>query len=282
MNAKEAREQTKLWRQPRLEGVELLHATYVKQTFSRHMHEGFAIGVIEQGALKFSYRGENLVAPVGHINLASPGEVHDGYAATDGGWTYRMFYLDSGVLQQITSQMSGRPETIPFFPMGVIWHEELARLIRSLHMALEQQNTPTLEQESRLLWMLGQFVVRFADEHVSICAVGREDQAVNRVREYIEAFYPEDISIEQLSHVANLSPFHLIRVFRNHVGLPPHAYLIQVRVARAKGLLLRGQSISSVTFKTGFTDQSHFTRQFKRITGVTPSKYSKIIQDSTS
>lgn len=279
MKAKEPREQIKLWRLPHLGAVDLLHATYVTQSFSRHMHEGFAIGVIEEGALKFSYRGENLVAPLGHINLANPGEAHDGYAASNMGWTYRMFYLDSALLQQIASQVAGKPKDTPFFQMGVIQDDNLAGLIRNLHLTLEKPGTPTLEQESLFLWTLAQFVARYADDRSPVCPVGKENQAVRRVREYIETYYSEDVSIKQLSLVANLSPFHLIRVFRNEVGIPPHTYLTQVRVTQAKQLLALGRPITKVTFETGFTDQSHFTKQFKRITGVTPGKYSKIIQD---
>lgn len=272
-------EQIKLWRLPHLRKVDLLHASYVNQSFSRHMHEGFAIGVIEEGALKFSYRGENLVASFGHINLANPGEAHDGHAASKKGWTYRMFYLDSALLQEIASQVAGKPKDIPYFQMGVIQDDNMAGLIRNLHLTLEKPCTPALEQESLFLWTLAQFVMRYADDRSSICPVGKENQAINRVREYINAYYGENISIKQLSLIANLSPFHLIRVFRKEVGVPPHTYLSQIRVQRAKKLLAQGLPISQVTFETGFADQSHLTKQFKRIIGVTPGKYSKIIQD---
>jgi AraC-like DNA-binding protein len=70
-----------------------------------------------------------------------------------------------------------------------------------------------------------------------------------------------------------LSPFHLLRVFRAAVGLPPHAYQIQLRVARAKELLRAGMPIAAVAVEVGFVDQSHLTRHFKRLVGVPPGRY---------
>ncbi len=274
-----AHEKIKLWRIPHLVNLELLLATYLTQTFSRHSHEGFAIGVIERGALGFSYRGAKHVAPPGVINLANPGEAHNGYAASDLGWTYRMFYLDPVLLQQAASEVLGRTKDIPFFQAGVIQDSYLAGLIRHLHIILEKSEAPVLEQESRLLYLLTQLVIRYADDRFRLRPVGKENQSVKKIRDYIETHYAEEISLKQLVLIANLSPFHLIRVFRNEVGIPPHAYLTQVRVNRARALLAEGWPGALVAHETGFVDQSHLTRQFKRIMGFTPGQYSKSIQD---
>lgn len=101
-------------------------------------------------------------------------------------------------------------------------------------------------------------------------------------REFLEANAEQDVSLVRLAAVAGLSPFHLVRVFREAVGLPPHAYLDQVRVERAKGLLSAGLPIARAAAEAGFADQSHLTRRFKRLVGVTPGQYragSKNVQD---
>ena len=158
MVQKTSSETIKFWRIPKLGNVELLRASYITQTFPRHTHEQYAIGVIETGALGFYYRGENVVASQGNINLCIPGEVHTGHAAAKSGWTYRMFYFDPQFLQHIASEITHRPRDIPFFKSGVIHDEELARQIRQLHLELEQQDTSTLEQESALLWTLAKMI----------------------------------------------------------------------------------------------------------------------------
>ena len=100
---------------------------------------------------------------------------------------------------------------------------------------------------------------------------GRE--AVDKVRSYIQDRYSESISLDQLSAVAGLSKFHLLRTFKKAVGLAPHEFLVHVRVARARELLRRGTPIAIVAVETGFTDQSHLGKHFKRLVGTTPSLY---------
>lgn len=271
-------EKINFWMMPQLNNLELLHATYVNHSFTKHTHECFAIGVIERGALKFSYRGERIVAPSGYINLVIPGEAHDGSAACNEGWTYRMFYLEPKLLEDAASEISGKTQKAPFFSAGIIKDDDLASFIRKFHFLLEKPSIPLIEQESYLLAMLTEFISRHGEERLGMKSVGKENQAVNRAREYIEGTYTQNISIKDLSSFCNLSPFHLIRVFRNCIGVPPHVYLKQVRIKRAKDLLVKGFSSGFIAHEIGFSDQSHFTKQFKQITGITPNKYSNIVQ----
>jgi AraC-like ligand binding domain len=133
MKKSESTELVKLWRRPELGNVELLRAHYVTRNFGRHTHDGFAVRVIEHGALRFYYHGENVVAPAGMINLVNPGEVHTGHAATKGGWTYRMFYFDADLLQNAASEIAGRHEAVPCFRKGVLCDETLASTCRLKH-----------------------------------------------------------------------------------------------------------------------------------------------------
>ena len=70
-----------------------------------------------------------------------------------------------------------------------------------------------------------------------------------------------------------LSPWHFLREFKKYTGLPPHSWLVQVRLQKARQLLKQGQSIAMTAQNSGFSDQSHFNRHFKKAVGVTPSQY---------
>src|SRR5215831_1309885 len=73
----------------------------------------------------------------------------------------------------------------------------------------------------------------------------------------------------ELATLVHLSPFYFARAFQKEVGLPPHAYLENVRVKRARELLLRGVPITDVSAAVGYADQSHLTNRFKRLLGMT-------------
>ncbi|MDQ3805070.1 MAG: AraC family transcriptional regulator, partial [Acidobacteriota bacterium] len=126
-------------------------------------------------------------------------------------------------------------------------------------------------------------VARFAERRATPRQFGPERRAVARARDYLAEHYAENVSLDELARVANLSPFHFSRVFSEQCGMPPHAFQIQLRVERAKALLRAGWAIPQVASHTGFADQSHLTRHFKRLAVVTPGQYarnSKNVQDS--
>jgi AraC-like DNA-binding protein len=87
--------------------------------------------------------------------------------------------------------------------------------------------------------------------------------------------FNESVSLDELSAVAGLSRFHLLRAFKKRFGVPPHTYQLHARIARARVLLQKGVSPADTASSVGFADQSHFTRHFKRILGVTPGQYAR-------
>jgi AraC-like DNA-binding protein len=274
-------EWTKYWRDPALGGLDLLHARYITHAFGRHAHDTFAVEVLERGAHAFRYRGADHTPVAGDLVLLNPGGVHTGRPASPVGYGYRMLYPSVDLLRMVVEEVSGRARNAPYFPQPVVRDDPLAAAMRQLHLALAEP-APRLERESRLLTVLVAVVRRHAAERPPARATGAEPRAVTWAREFLEANADEDVSLAQLAAVAGLSPFHLARVFREAIGLPPHTYLDQVRVERAKGLLAAGLPIARAAADVGFADQSHLSRRFKRLVGVTPGQYragSKNVQD---
>ncbi len=266
---------------PDFDNLELLHATYRTFSFARHAHETFALGVVERGVQAFHYRGEMHTTPPGHLIIVNPGEMHTGFAASEAGYTYRMLYPSVSLMRHAANEVSGCSSPMPFFPKGVVHDQALARDIGRLHRALQGPAT-RLEQETLLLHGLAHLVERHGSlPQLPFCS-GREPRAVARTREYLDTHAVDNVSLTHLAHLVNLSSFRLVHVFRDAIGLPPHAYLTQVRIARAKRLLAAGQSVARVAAEMGFADQSHLSRHFKALTGVTPGRYarsSKNVQD---
>ncbi len=276
------RERAHHWLAPELGDMELLRATFLTHSFAPHAHDTYAIGVVERGAETFHCDGRPYVAPAGSLILINPGVVHTGQASTPEGWSYRMLYPAAEPVRAAASAVAGRERPLPDFAVPVVEDPELAADLRAVHAGFEAPAS-ALERQSQLLWLLARLVARHAAVLLTPPRVGRERGAVARAREYLEAHVARNVSLDELASVAGLSPFHLVRIFRAHVGLPPHRYQVQVRVARAKRLLAAGLAPALVAAETGFADQSHLSRHFKRLVGVPPGHYGagrKNVQDA--
>jgi len=266
-----------MWRARDLAGLECVRATYITHVFPRHFHEGFAIGLIETGVQATDYRGAKHYATAGDICLINPGEPHTGYAPDEKGWTYRCSYPSVTTLREAATDAAGRPEEVPYFPSPVIRDPYVACLLRDFFDSLKDRGNG-LEQETRFLSALIGMIGRHAVVRPNSRRIGRERPAVKRIRDHIHDRYRENISLADLATVSGMSRYHLIRVFRMETGLSPHAYLTQVRVNMAKGLLARRVPPAHAAAASGFFDQSHLTRHFKAITGLTPGQYASFAQ----
>lgn len=261
------REKTKFWQ---VDQLEVLTATYFTHSFARHIHEGYAIGVIERGAESFYYRGKIHVAQAGQVVVVQPGEIHTGSAVTENGWSYRMMYPAAALLDQIAAEITLTDQITPFFPEATITDAQTAAAIRRLHLTLEHASSQ-IERDTQMRAALGMLLLRHSREIT--LRTPDEANTVKIARDYLEAYFDQNVSLDELAGAAQISPFHLARLFRQQTGLPPHAYLTHLRINHAKKRLAQGESIAEVAAAVGFSDQSHLTRWFKRIVGITPGQY---------
>jgi len=271
-------ERARIWHPAILGEPELLRARRVTHRFPRHTHEGYGFGVIEHGALGFRYRGEELVAPAGTINLVVPDEPHTGQPAVADGWAYRMFYLGADLMGRAHRALAPAAG-LPQFRAGVLRDENLAARLGALHEAIELASAPRLELEIRFVALLKDFIRRHASHRPDGDRSRDAPRELACAREYLREHYADEVRLDHLAAITGLSPWHLARTFARAFGVPPHAYQLQLRVGEARRLLARGQAAADVAAATGFTDQSHLIRHFKRLTGMTPGRYRKNVQD---
>jgi AraC-like DNA-binding protein len=260
--------------------LDLLTASYRQHVFTRHAHATFAIGVVMAGEEQFRYRGELRRAGVGSLAILEPDEPHDGRAAAEDGWSYRVLYPSEAML------LDGRA-TRPAFPEPVVHDPRTVHLIRSAHEELTAGADP-LAAHSKLAWAF-EAVIR---EHgrggngrgaAGAKALRASDVAAARkvaeIRDRLLADLRCPPTLRELAAGVDLSPFHMLRVFREATGFPPHTWLVLERVCQARHLLAAGLSPAQTAGAVGFADQAHLTRWFKRVTGVTPAAFRNSVQD---
>lgn len=264
------RDDARYWRTPLLPEAELLTAEYYEQEFAPHWHEGFSIPVIQAGAQSYHYRGARCLASVGCIAAINPGEIHTGERASEHGWAYRAFYPSVAWMQQLASDIVGRPGDVPWLPDGVIRDAELAARLAQAHRILEGKADP-LVAETALISAFSLLLSRYAGSRPEVLHADAARLSLLQAR--LAEELAEPITLTELAAVVGLSTFHVTRFFSRSVGMPPHAWRNQLRLSRAQGLLRQGMSVTEVAAATGFTDQSHFTRHFKRAFGAAPGRW---------
>jgi AraC-like DNA-binding protein len=281
METVEKRDMIEVWRPHDLRQLEVRQGFSVARPVPRHWHDEYQLCCIQAGEGDLTYRGAKFLTPPASLFIVHPGEIHSNRAFDQRGVSYRMIFADAELMRGAAAEVSGRATGLPFFPAVVVFEQELVSKYLALHMALGQP-TSSLERQVLLLDLLTTLISRFAENRPGAYSCSVEKQPVRRACDYLAEHYEENVSLETLARVANLSPFHFNRVFSEEKGMPPHAFQTQLRVARAKRLLREGRAISQVAAQTGFADQSHLTRHFKRLVAVTPGQYarnSKNVQD---
>jgi len=267
------RDEARLWQVPFLGGLNVLQARFVKQAFARHTHEEFTVGVVQHGAAEFWNRGAEHVAPGGSVMLINADEVTTGRSFLAEGYLHLVLYPRAEQLRAVAEQVTGRRVMAPYFPQSVATAPEVAQRLIIAHRVLNDPHASVLTQEEALQNALAGLVISLAEERLVPVFAGRERAAVRVVREYLEAHASDEVPLADLARIVDLSPFYLTRVFRQEVGLPPHAYQIQARVQQARGWIAAGWRLADVALAAGFGDQSAFSNQFRRHVGVTPGQY---------
>ena len=252
-----------MWR-PGLDSLTLITASPVTP-FPKHSHEHFVVAVTEVGVCGNVYREGLRFAGSGSLVVIHPGEIHTGFPAGKAAWAYRAAYPELSLFRELAVM------DIPYFPEPVIHDSALALEFLTAHRLLES-SAELLEGQDRLMRVLGQLAARYAHFRRESPLPPPSVAALRRARDYLESVYDRNVTVAELAKVADLSLFHFLRAFQRQFGLTPHAFLNQLRVGRAREMILRGKPIAQAAVETGFVDQSHLTRWFKRLLGVTPGR----------
>ena len=245
------------------DGIELYRAHIVRHAFDPHTHEAYGLGAIESGVERFRYRGSEHLAPPDSLVMMNPDVLHTGRAETEGGWRYRMAYIDADVVEAVTGERGWQ------FSDAVHHDVARARRVSTLLDHLWLANEP-LAFDSLLLTLLQEFR---SQARVAMPAAGEGAPRFERVIDYLRANLAERLTLQQLAQVAGLSPFHFLRSFQAQHHATPQQMLMALRLFEAKRRLAAGEAPAQVAAATGMSDQAHLTRAFARRYGVTPARY---------
>jgi AraC-like DNA-binding protein len=275
-NAEHAAERSDFWRVPGLDGTSFFKARFTRHSYSRHTHDEYAIGTLEQGRQTFHCRGGQHVTTPGSLILVNPDDLHDGQAAGAAGtaYRYRMVYIEPALIAEALRE-ADLPGALPLFRAPVVPDPELAAALRHFNHRTEQpEGLDALELETRLLQLVRALLQRHAASAPARSPRAGHDSAIVRhACRYLDEHYATDPSLAALAARCGISRFALLRLFAKETGLPPHAYMTRARLREARRLLLQGEPTAQVAAAVGYVDQSHLTKRFKAAFGITPGQF---------
>lgn len=240
---------------------EVLHATFEQHAYPAHTHDAWTVLIVDEGAVAYELdRAPHHAIPAA-ITLLPPHVPHDGRSAVSGtAFRKRVIYLESAWLPEgLVGSAVDHPE---------LTDPRALATLADLHAAMGDP-VDVIAAECRLL-ALRDLVL----DHLGEPAPTTPDLPLaRRLRGLLDDHLADSFTIAEAARALGVHPSHLVRVFSQAYGIPPHRYVTGRRVDRARRLLTQGRHAADVAAATGFHDQAHLTRHFRRVLGATPRSF---------
>ncbi|GAA0595816.1 AraC family transcriptional regulator [Kribbella sandramycini] len=255
----------KAWR-PALSGVvEVLHAHFPSHAYPSHTHDAWTVLIVDEGAVRYDLDHREHGLAQAQVSLLPPHVAHDGRSVRPGGFRKRVLYLES---DRLGAELIGAAVDQPEYADAALRHR-----IHQLHGVLVD-GKEDLEAQSRLT-LIEERLRQHLHRAITAPPDQRDPGVAQQLRDLLDAQLPQGITLDEASRIIQAHPVHLVRSFSREYGVPPHRYLTGRRVDLARRHLLDGRPPAEVATLAGFYDQSHLTRHFRKLLGVTPSAYAR-------
>jgi len=238
-----------------------------------HSHDEYQWSLTLDFPGEYRYRRARHAVPVGSVSVIHPGEPHNTRQldACPHVARYLVAYVPRQRLATIAGELGGR-HSDPFFVEPVILDRSLAAAYQAVHDASRLSGSRLAYDElSFKMWSLA--LVRHGGLAPDDVRTSAPPQAMRRVIEHLHDRAGLQVRASDLTAIAGSSERQLYRSFREHTGVSPHRYQLQLRLSMAKRLLAHGTPPAEAAAAAGFVDQSHLSRHFKRLVGVAPGRY---------
>lgn len=254
-------------------GIETLRAHFEGHAYDPHWHDYYMVGYTEQGIQQFHCRRSLVSSTPGQVFMLEPGEVHDGHAVAPDGFTYSILCLDPRMMDtRLRALFPDMPDR--FQPSVTHTLMPDAALVAAVTDAFRATHDPELRmvREAALDTLFDRLTTHL-HWRKRIAQDPRLPVVAHRAREFLHDHVAEDIGLDDLARATGVDRYRLTRAFKAAFGLAPHAYLVQLRLAHARRLMAGGATPADAAAVSGFADQSHLGRWFRRAYGMTPAHY---------
>ncbi|GAA0785174.1 AraC family transcriptional regulator [Marinobacterium sediminicola] len=255
---------------PALPWVEMRAANQSSACYQAHAHDEFSLGVIDAGCASYRNRQQQHHAHRGMLVTINPGDIHS-CNPEKGIWSYRMLFIDTRWLGELQSEIYST-QNLDYCPFKSDYMSQDGgyHAFDQLYRKLSDHSLAMAAESDLIEFLYPLFEGHTAIEHERYKCLPE----LQRMSELILDRLDDNLTLEELGAVSGLSRYQLIRLFRKHYGLPPHAWQLDQRIRRARQLLKQpDSSLSDIAQQLGFADQAHFQRHFRQRTALTPGQF---------
>ncbi len=235
--------------------------------FKKHYHDTYTIGITYEGLLKLNKSNSNTNYYKDSCRVNNPGEIHHGVSKK---WSHINFYPKVELLSKIYEEIFFEKK-IPIFKKHIINDRLLFIKLHNFFLSIYQKED-SLKIESLLIEALSYLVIHYTSFTKERLDFSGDKKMIKSSIEYIKSNIDKNITLDELSAISHLSKYHFLRIFKKELGITPHHFIINEKINYANSLIQKGISLSEASFYAGFSDQSHFTRNFKKYYGQTLKK----------
>lgn len=255
------------------------HSIVGASEFEPHSHSSLSVTLLLAGRMDVRI-GESAFALLpGQIALTNVGQVHSGQtrnaefvSAAISPLTVDQIITDPDAAGTATLRTGAEIKIIA----AVIRDDDIEGVLRGMRAEL---GSDRLARDQMLDSMSRQVVIQLIRSHIAVrgtpnierSRAGPVDRRLRRAIEFMHDNFARELALDEIASAAFLSEFHFARLFKQITGVTPHSYLANIRLERARKLLLEGVlPVSEIALAVGYQSQSHFTKAFKGATGMTP------------
>ena len=216
--------------------------------FKPHFHQTYSFALITNGECEVMFNSKKITYKKNDFRIINPYEVH---YVTKGIWEYKSIVLDTDTVNEITYEIANKK--------NLIFENKINSKELNVYFIKMYNN-----QEESIYFFFEKLLI------YSRQTIHLPEKKLQSSLEYINSRFTDKIILEDLAALENLSKYHFLRLFKNQTGLTPHQYIIIKRLNYAIELMKKEKNLSIVATLAGFSDQSHFIKEFKKVFGFTP------------
>ena len=240
--------------------------------YHTHTHDEFSFGVMDAGTATYRNRRQQKRIHQGMTVMINPGDAHSCNPDAGQYWSYRMLFIDVRWMARLQADIPCLASG-DYTPFALTCDETTQSYhpFDTLFTTLEQAQNPLAADEKLICFLMEHC---FSNRDLRLDRA-RAQRPLERARELIMDQLTDQVTLTTIADVSGLSPYHLIRSFKQAYGQTPHAFQLDQRINRSKELLKQGMTLVDAAQQLGFADQSHFQRHFKNRNAVTPRAYQR-------